>query len=83
MIEQDVASLALHISDTITRNIGHLDEIGVGLSRQCLDLSALLSGQICEFLQVTLGKDKHEWLSLEEGLDGLEKFDLLIDCVAT
>ena len=35
------------------------------------------------FLQITLGEDEHQRLGLEEGLDGGEKRNLLVNGVAT
>jgi len=35
------------------------------------------------FLQITLGEDKHQRLGLEEGLDGGEERNLLVNGVAT
>lgn len=83
MVEQDVACLALNISDSISRHIRHLNEISVCFLGKVFDLGSLLAVQLGELLQVTLGEHDNERLGLEEGLDRLEESDLLVNRVAT
>ena len=52
MVKQDVASFAFNVGDAVSRDVRHLDQVGICLPSKGLDLFTLLSRQFGEFLQV-------------------------------
>mmetsp|Transcript_5471 Transcript_5471/g.9261 ORF Transcript_5471/g.9261 Transcript_5471/m.9261 type:complete len:659 (+) Transcript_5471:197-2173(+) len=82
VVEQNVASLGLHVSDTVSTSVAHLNQIGVGALGQVLDQLPLVLGELLELGQVDLGEHDDQGFGQEEGLDVLEQRNLLIDGVA-
>lgn len=82
VVKQDVASLALDIFNTVFGDVGHLDQVGVGLFGEVLDRLLLLGLELGVALDIDLTENDDQWLSLEEWLDGVEEVDLLRDRIA-
>lgn len=83
VIEENVTSLALNITDSISRNVGHLDEVGVGTLGQLIDRGTGSVVKLSKFSQINFGENNHQRLSLEKGLDGVEQVNLLLNGVTT
>ena len=83
MVQKNVARFALHICNTISRNVRHIDQISIGLSGEVLDFLALRCLKLVILLQIALSKDKDERLGLEKRLDRCEQRNLLVNSVTT
>ena len=72
MIEQDIARLCFHVFNTVTSNVGHLDQVGICLFSESFDLLSLSWLELIEVLQIDLGQYNDEGLRLEERFDRVE-----------
>mmetsp|Transcript_35797 Transcript_35797/g.54860 ORF Transcript_35797/g.54860 Transcript_35797/m.54860 type:complete len:314 (-) Transcript_35797:574-1515(-) len=83
MIQEDVAGLGFHVVDSVSTDVTHLDQIGVGLLGHGLDLLLDVLFQFGELANIDFGENNNERLGLEEGLNVIEQGNLLLDGVAT
>lgn len=81
MVQQNVASPRLHIGDTVTTLITHLDHVRICALGQVFNLSLCGCIQLGICSQVNLGKNNYQWLCLEQRLYVLEQRDLLLNRV--
>jgi len=83
VVEKDVARFGFHVIDSVTRDVGHLDQVSIRLLGEGLDLLLLVLVNFGELLQINFCEDDHEWLGLEKRLNRIEQVNLLVDSVAT
>lgn len=63
--------------------VGHLNDISIMFFGNFFNIFLYFIGERHKFDQINFSEDDHKWFGLEQGLDVLEKLNLLIDSVTT
>lgn len=83
LVEEDFAGVVLDLLESLLGGVAHLDDEGVVLFLQVLNVRLRLLVQVLVLAQVHLRKHYHQRFRLEQGLDVLEQRHLLLNSVAT
>ena len=83
VVQEDITSLLLHVCNTNSTLVAHLDQVGVVLFSHCFNLSLGLLSKLSKLDEINLGQYDNEWLCLEQRLNVFEERDLLLNGVAT